>query len=157
MSEHVEEQGAADEVDPATEAGPETNSRPAVPEAEPVSAGPEHAVAALRIPDDVGRIEGAPYGARRSVAIAVSRFNGDISTRLLEGALTALADELEVTEQNHERLHTATEDWLAGVWADRRDVSDAVAFVRRLRRSQRPERWLAGARGKVSSRHRRGH
>ena len=92
MSEHVEEQGAADEVDLATEAGPETNSRPAVPEAEPVSAGPEHAVAALRIPDDVGRIEGAPYGARRSVAIAVSRFNGDISTRLLEGALTALAE-----------------------------------------------------------------
>ena len=32
--------------------------------------------------------------------------------------MTALADELVVTEQNHERLKTATEDWLAGVWAE---------------------------------------
>src|SRR5207245_7338085 len=32
-------------------------------------------------------------------------------------ALTALADELDVTEQKHERLNAATEDWLAGVSA----------------------------------------
>jgi 6,7-dimethyl-8-ribityllumazine synthase len=52
----------------------------------------EHASGELRIPDGVPVVEGSPNGARRAVGIAVSRFNGDISTRLLEGALTALEE-----------------------------------------------------------------
>ncbi|HEY7197661.1 MAG TPA: 6,7-dimethyl-8-ribityllumazine synthase [Gaiellaceae bacterium] len=51
---------------------------------------PEHASGELAIPDGVSVLEGTPDGGRRSVAIAVSRFNGEITTRLLEGALDAL-------------------------------------------------------------------
>ena len=50
----------------------------------------EHASGELAVPDGVGLIEGTPNGARRSVGIVVSRFNGDITNRLLEGALAAL-------------------------------------------------------------------
>ena len=52
----------------------------------------EHAPAELSIPADVGVYSGSANGARRAVGIAVSRFNGDISSRLLEGALAALAE-----------------------------------------------------------------
>ncbi|MDQ3889992.1 MAG: 6,7-dimethyl-8-ribityllumazine synthase [Actinomycetota bacterium] len=44
------------------------------------------------MPADVAVYSGSANGARRAVAIAVSRFNGDIGSRLLEGALAALAD-----------------------------------------------------------------
>jgi 6,7-dimethyl-8-ribityllumazine synthase len=52
----------------------------------------EHAAGELRIPDGVGVYVGSPNGARRAVGIVVSRFNGDITSRLLDGALEALAD-----------------------------------------------------------------
>jgi 6,7-dimethyl-8-ribityllumazine synthase len=54
--------------------------------------GVEHAPGELRIPDGIGVYEGSPNGARRHVGIVVGRFNGDITTRLLEGALAALAE-----------------------------------------------------------------
>jgi 6,7-dimethyl-8-ribityllumazine synthase len=46
----------------------------------------------LKLPEGVGRYVGSPNGARRSVAIVVSRFNGDLTTRLLDGALEALGE-----------------------------------------------------------------
>ena len=52
----------------------------------------EHAPGDLRIPEGVGVFVGSVNGTRRSVGIAVSSFNGDITTRLLEGALEALAE-----------------------------------------------------------------
>ena len=52
----------------------------------------EHAGAALSVPDRVALLAGAAEGAGRSVGIVVSRFNGDISTRLLEGAVAALEE-----------------------------------------------------------------
>jgi 6,7-dimethyl-8-ribityllumazine synthase len=52
----------------------------------------EHAGGELRIPDGVGVYQGSPNGARRSVAITVGQFNGDITSRLLDGALEALAE-----------------------------------------------------------------
>jgi 6,7-dimethyl-8-ribityllumazine synthase len=54
--------------------------------------GIEHAPGELRIPDGVGVYMGSPNGGRRSVGIVVGRFNGDITSRLLEGALEALAE-----------------------------------------------------------------
>jgi 6,7-dimethyl-8-ribityllumazine synthase len=51
----------------------------------------EHAAGDLRIPDGVGLVAGSANGARRAVGVVVSRFNGDITTRLLDGALEALA------------------------------------------------------------------
>jgi 6,7-dimethyl-8-ribityllumazine synthase len=53
---------------------------------------PEHAAGELRIPEGVNVVEGSPDGAARSVGIAVSRFNGEITTLLLEGALAELEE-----------------------------------------------------------------
>ena len=52
----------------------------------------EHAPGGLEIPDGVGVFSGSPNGRLASVGIAVSRFNGDITSRLLEGALAALEE-----------------------------------------------------------------
>ena len=46
---------------------------------------------------------------------------------------------------------------LAGIWAGRDDLGATHDFVRRLRRSTRPERWTQGGHGKVSPRHRHHH
>jgi 6,7-dimethyl-8-ribityllumazine synthase len=49
-----------------------------------------HAPGELFIPDDVDALEGEPRATRRGVGIVVSRFNGEISNRLLEAALAEL-------------------------------------------------------------------
>ena len=46
----------------------------------------------LAVPPGVDVLEGGPHGFRRNVAVVVSRFNGDITTGLLESALAALRD-----------------------------------------------------------------
>ena len=50
----------------------------------------EHAQGELRIPEGVGVVTGSSNGALRAIGVVVSRFNGDITTRLLEGALETL-------------------------------------------------------------------
>ena len=50
----------------------------------------EHAPGELVVPEDYGVLEGSPNGARRGVALIVSRFNGELTTRLLEAALAEL-------------------------------------------------------------------
>jgi 6,7-dimethyl-8-ribityllumazine synthase len=59
-------------------------------EEEPDSAQAVHAPGELDIPDGVAVLEGSPSGADRTVGVVVSRFNGEISNRLLESALEAL-------------------------------------------------------------------
>jgi 6,7-dimethyl-8-ribityllumazine synthase len=54
--------------------------------------GPGHAPGQLAVPDGYGTLTGSSDGARRSVAVVVSRFNGEVTNRLLESAL----DELEL-------------------------------------------------------------
>jgi 6,7-dimethyl-8-ribityllumazine synthase len=50
----------------------------------------EHAPGELVVPDDYGVLEGSPNGARRGVAVVVARFNGELTSRLLESALGEL-------------------------------------------------------------------
>jgi 6,7-dimethyl-8-ribityllumazine synthase len=50
----------------------------------------QHAYGELDIPDDVNVVEGSPVGARRTVAIVASRFNGEITDKLLDAALEEL-------------------------------------------------------------------
>ncbi len=50
----------------------------------------QHAFGELDIPDDVNLIEGEPDGTRRGVAIVASRFNGEVTNKLLESALEEL-------------------------------------------------------------------
>ncbi len=89
------------EVEPATVAEPQTEPQP-----EPAARARGrrrrsrggacaesigHVPGEIDIPDGVAVLEGSPSGADRTVGIVVSRFNGEISNRLLESALEALA------------------------------------------------------------------
>jgi 6,7-dimethyl-8-ribityllumazine synthase len=70
-----------------------------VPEVEEVDAPlREHAPGELELPDGVTVLEGEPRGGRRPVGVVVSRFNGEVTGRMLERALERL-DELGVPRE----------------------------------------------------------
>jgi 6,7-dimethyl-8-ribityllumazine synthase len=71
-----------DEVEAAEEPAAEDDREPEAPA--------EHAAGEFGVPAGYGVLEGSPTGARRSVGIVVSRFNGAVTTKLLEGALAEL-------------------------------------------------------------------
>jgi 6,7-dimethyl-8-ribityllumazine synthase len=50
----------------------------------------EHAEGDFAVPDGYGVLLGTPEGGRRAVGIVVSRFNGAVTSKLLEGALAEL-------------------------------------------------------------------
>jgi 6,7-dimethyl-8-ribityllumazine synthase len=50
----------------------------------------QHAAGELEIPDGVQVLEGAPTGGRRTVAVVVAKFNGELTSRLLTSALEEL-------------------------------------------------------------------
>ncbi len=81
-------------AEPATEPAAAEPAEAEVVEAEPeaqLEAQPAgHVPGELDIPDGVAVLEGSPSGADRTVGIVVSRFNGEISDRLLASALEAL-------------------------------------------------------------------
>ena len=107
MSERELETRVADPADPpdATEApGTSEVSEPEAPgdDAWPeVPAGlaavasrsaPEHADGDFSVPDGYSVLQGNPVGGRRAVGVVVSRFNGAVTQRLLDGALAALEE-----------------------------------------------------------------
>jgi 6,7-dimethyl-8-ribityllumazine synthase len=51
----------------------------------------EHAAGDLHIPDGYAVLEGVAEGGRRAVGVVVSRFNGSITTQMLDGALAELS------------------------------------------------------------------
>jgi 6,7-dimethyl-8-ribityllumazine synthase len=84
------------EAEPEPELAPELEP---VPDAEPeevdLPPAAEHAGGDIEIPDDVDVLEGEAGPTRRLVAVVVSKFNGEITTKLLESALAEL-DEVGV-------------------------------------------------------------
>jgi 6,7-dimethyl-8-ribityllumazine synthase len=56
------------------------------------AASEQHAGGELEIPGDVNVIEGEIDGTRRGIAIVAARFNGQITTRLLDSALDELSE-----------------------------------------------------------------
>ncbi len=50
----------------------------------------QHAAGELDVPRDVNVLEGTPDGSRRGVAIVASRYNGEITSKLLNSALEEL-------------------------------------------------------------------
>jgi 6,7-dimethyl-8-ribityllumazine synthase len=62
-----------------------------IPSPPPMEAA-EHAPGTLAIPPGVEVLEGGPHGFRRNVAVVVSRWNGDITTGLLDSALATLRE-----------------------------------------------------------------
>jgi 6,7-dimethyl-8-ribityllumazine synthase len=85
---------AADAPELADEPAVEEPSAPGpfTPEtpAEPVETSSEHAPGELEIPPGYSVLEGEPRGGRRAVGIVVSRFNGEVTGRLLDSALEEL-------------------------------------------------------------------
>jgi 6,7-dimethyl-8-ribityllumazine synthase len=74
------------------EATPDPDEPPAEEDELPRLRPPgQHAAGQLSIPDGYGVITGSADGGRRAVGVVVSRFNGEVTNRLLESAL----DELE--------------------------------------------------------------
>ena len=51
----------------------------------------EHAAGDLHIPDGYAVLEGVAEGGRRAVGVVVSRFNGKVTSQLLDGALAELS------------------------------------------------------------------
>jgi 6,7-dimethyl-8-ribityllumazine synthase len=96
-SEEAADLAAAEAAQPAEdgEAQPEVLPEAPAPPLEvpePLLRTPdEHSSGGLNVPDGFAVLEGSPEGARRGVAVVVSRFNGEISSALLISAL----DELE--------------------------------------------------------------
>jgi 6,7-dimethyl-8-ribityllumazine synthase len=93
QTEIDEELGAGEEEarEPAADQ-PEAGETEA-DEAAPMSLEPshEHAVGDLDIPDGYAVLEGEVDGSRRAVGVVVARFNGAVTSKLLAGALDALA------------------------------------------------------------------
>jgi 6,7-dimethyl-8-ribityllumazine synthase len=88
--EEREEAEAEAEAEPEVEETPE-RPEPEEPEEE-AQREPEHAAGGLDIPDDVSVVEGEARGGLRPVAIVVSRFNGEVTGRLLDRALEELEE-----------------------------------------------------------------
>ena len=86
---HEDEPEPEAEAEPVAQPEPEAEEDEAEEEPEVVPIG--HVPGEVDIPDGVAVLEGSPSGADRTVGIVVSRFNGEISNRLLESALEALA------------------------------------------------------------------
>jgi 6,7-dimethyl-8-ribityllumazine synthase len=70
----------------AEEAAPETGADGSEPELRLA----DHAPGELDVPDDIDLLEGEPRRARRGVGIVAGRFNGDVTSKLLEAALAEL-------------------------------------------------------------------
>ena len=88
------------EHEPEPQPDPQPEPAPPVeePQPEPDEESPpaaEHAAGDIEIPEDVDVLEGEAGPTRRLVAVVVSKFNGEITTRLLESALAEL-DEIGV-------------------------------------------------------------
>jgi 6,7-dimethyl-8-ribityllumazine synthase len=58
----------------------------------------EHSPGELELPDGVTVLEGEPRGGRRPVGVVVSRFNGEVTGRMLERALERL-DEIGIPRE----------------------------------------------------------
>ena len=96
-TEHSVAVELGDEVETADpeEAEVADNREPAdaeiVEEALALELSQEHAAGDLHIPDGYAVLEGVSEGGRRAVGVVVSRFNGSVTTQLLDGALAELS------------------------------------------------------------------
>jgi 6,7-dimethyl-8-ribityllumazine synthase len=77
------------EVDATVLAEPEVED-PDVEKPEIEVESTQHAAGDFAVPEGYGVLEGSPQGGRRAVGIVVSRFNGAVTGKLLDGALSEL-------------------------------------------------------------------
>ena len=93
----TEEANEADEAEaePETPVEEPAAAEPAAEEPLPLSRSEEapsaeHAEGDFSVPDGYAVLQGSAAGGRRAVGIVVSRFNGAVTSKLLEGALAEL-------------------------------------------------------------------
>jgi 6,7-dimethyl-8-ribityllumazine synthase len=77
-------------VQPPAAPAPAAPATPEPPATAPPKADVQHAPGGLNIPAGVGVFAGAADGTRRSVGIVVAGFNGELTSKLLDGALEFL-------------------------------------------------------------------
>lgn len=84
--------GEIPESEPAVPAEPTEAPEPEAEDVAPMhlELSQEHAAGDLRLPDGYAVLEGTAEGGRRAVGVVVSRFNGGVTTRLLDRALEEL-------------------------------------------------------------------
>jgi 6,7-dimethyl-8-ribityllumazine synthase len=58
----------------------------------PAERSSEHAEGDFAVPEGYGILQGKPEGTRRAVGIVVGRFNGAVTSKLLDGALAELEE-----------------------------------------------------------------
>jgi 6,7-dimethyl-8-ribityllumazine synthase len=75
---------------PADDAPEQVAEAEAIEEPVAEEAPPQHADSGFRVPEGCTVLEGAPEGEGRTVGVVVSRFNGEITTPMLEQALAEL-------------------------------------------------------------------
>jgi|SRR5689334_4346476 len=76
---------------------PEADGADFVEDPAPDGAPVQHLAGELDVPDGYTVLEGTPSGHRRTVAVVVSRFNGELTNRMLATAIDAL-EEAGVTQ-----------------------------------------------------------
>jgi 6,7-dimethyl-8-ribityllumazine synthase len=98
-ADEVEVEAAAVETPPAEtsaddedafEGWPSAESSTVIEESPDEGVSVEHVRGEIDVPDGYTVLEGTPLGKRRSVGLVVSRFNGGVTTQMLENALEAL-------------------------------------------------------------------
>ena len=72
-------------------AWPQAESAEVIEDVEP-GESVQHVAGEIDVPDGYAVLEGAPTGHHRSVAVVVSRYNGELTNRLLARAVDALED-----------------------------------------------------------------
>ena len=80
------------EDDDAFEGWPSAESSTVIEDSPAEGVSVEHVRGEIDVPDGFTVLEGTPLGKRRSVGIVVSRFNGGLTTQMLENALEALGN-----------------------------------------------------------------
>ena len=89
-AEHAPAEESSDED--AFEGWPSAESSTVIEDAPVEGVSVEHVRGEIDVPDGYTVLEGTPLGKRRSVGVVVSRFNGGLTTQMLENALEALGD-----------------------------------------------------------------
>jgi 6,7-dimethyl-8-ribityllumazine synthase len=87
----VEEAAAQDEDDDEDAPAPDVGDVEIDETPMHVELSHEHAAGDLHIPDGYAVLEGVAEGGRRAVGVVVSRFNGNVTTQLLDRALAELS------------------------------------------------------------------
>ena len=162
MSEIDEQQpdtdAPAEEAEPDSdpfEGWPAAESSAVIEDAPAEGVSVEHVRGEVQVPDGFTVLEGTPLGKRRSVGVVVSRFNGGVTDKMLQGALDALTRPACRRTRSRSCPCPARSSCRSPPWRSRRPAAmrassrsaRSCAARRRTSTTSRPRRVGAPARG----------